>query len=103
MTEHPPLSNLTFNTSPNPASTSSAETRGWLARLGEGMVRHRKVIQAIQWIVVVFYMALVIIPAFQPIPPEGAHIWNNLRLFADRKSTRLNSSHLKLSRMPSSA
>ncbi len=82
MTEHPPLSNITFNTSPNPASTSSAESRSWLARLGEGMVRHRKVIQAIQWIVVVFYLALVIIPAFQPIPPEGAHLWNNLRLFA---------------------
>ena len=28
---------------------------------------------------------------------------NGLRLSADRKSTRLNSSHLKLSRMPSSA
>ncbi|MBP9712534.1 MAG: 4Fe-4S binding protein [Sterolibacterium sp.] len=56
--------------------------RGGLARLGEAMLRHRRAIQAVQWTVVLFYMALVIIPAFQPIPPEGAHLWNNLRLFA---------------------
>lgn len=82
MTEHPTLPNIAYTTSSAPASSPATLSRGWLARLGEGMVRHRKVIQTIQWIVVVFYMALVVIPAFQPIPPEGAHIWNNLRLFA---------------------
>ncbi len=53
-----------------------------LARLGEAMVRHRRKIQAVQWVVVMSYMVLVIVPAFQPLPPESAHIWNNLRLLA---------------------
>nr|WP_246860752.1 4Fe-4S binding protein [Noviherbaspirillum sp. UKPF54] len=46
------------------------------------MRRHRRVIQAIQWLVVGFYLALVVIPAFMPLPPEDAHLYNNLRLFA---------------------
>ena len=37
---------------------------------------------AIQWAIVLFYAALVIVPAFLPIPPASAHIWDNLRLFA---------------------
>ena len=38
-------------------------------------------------------------------PAKGRHrVWGKVRhSLADRKSTRLNSSHLKLSRMPSSA
>ena len=34
---------------------------------------------------------------------EIIHMYPNITIDADRKSTRLNSSHLKLSRMPSSA
>ncbi len=55
---------------------------GWLARLGDAMQRHRRVILAIQWTVVLFYLVLLIVPALMPIPPEGAHIYDNLRLFA---------------------
>lgn len=46
------------------------------------MVRYQRAIQFLQWFIVVFYLGLVITPAFQPIPPEGAHLWDNLRLFA---------------------
>ena len=62
--------------------TSVTRPRSWLARLGLAMVLHRKRIQAFQWAVVLFYTTLVVVPAFQPLPPEGAHIWDNLRLFA---------------------
>ncbi len=55
---------------------------GRLEKLGLFLRRHRKPIIATQWLVVVFYAALVVIPAFMPIPPEDAHIWDNLRLFA---------------------
>ncbi|HJV83473.1 MAG TPA: 4Fe-4S binding protein [Noviherbaspirillum sp.] len=46
------------------------------------MQRNRRVILAIQWVVVFFYLLLLIVPAFMPIPPDDAHIYNNLRLFA---------------------
>lgn len=55
---------------------------GRLARCGLFLRRQRKVIQVIQWAVVVVYATLVIVPAFLPLPPDEAHIWDNLRLFA---------------------
>ncbi|NTV10240.1 MAG: 4Fe-4S binding protein [Zoogloea sp.] len=53
-----------------------------LQRLGEAMRRHGGTIRAIQWAVVGFYAFLVVVPAFMPLPPEGASLLNNLRLFA---------------------
>ena len=55
---------------------------GWLQSFGDAMQRHRSVIQTIQWTVVVVYFALVIIPAFLPLPPDSAHIYNNLTRLA---------------------
>lgn len=55
---------------------------GWLARLGHAMQNHRRLILGLQWSVVFFYVSLLVIPAFMPLPPEDAHIYNNLRLFA---------------------
>ena len=60
----------------------SAAPVGRLAAAGLFLRRHRRLIQTIQWMVVVVYATLVIVPAFMPLPPEGAHIWNSLRLFA---------------------
>lgn len=56
--------------------------RGALAWLGDAMQRHQRVIRAIQWCVVLFYATLVVLPAFLPLPPEGAHVLNNLTLLA---------------------
>ncbi len=53
-----------------------------LAACGIWLRRHRQAILALQWLVVVGYAALVVVPAFQPLPPESAHIWDNLRFFA---------------------
>jgi len=55
---------------------------GWLQSLGNAMQRHRSAIHAIQWTVVVFYLALVVYPAFLSLPPEYAHVYDNLTLFA---------------------
>ena len=46
------------------------------------MVRHRKVIVALQWVVIVAYAVLVALPAFLPLPPAGANMLNNLTLAA---------------------
>lgn len=53
-----------------------------LARLGLAMRRYRVAILAIQWGIVLCYLALVAIPAFLPLPPDQTHIWNNLTRFA---------------------
>ncbi|MDA8107254.1 MAG: 4Fe-4S binding protein [Betaproteobacteria bacterium] len=55
---------------------------GGLARIGEAMRRHRRAILALQWLVVAVYAVLLIVPAFMPLPPESAHLYDNLRLFA---------------------
>ncbi|MBI5783030.1 MAG: 4Fe-4S binding protein, partial [Gammaproteobacteria bacterium] len=55
---------------------------GWLRVFGDAMQRRRSVIQAIQWTVVAVYFALVIIPAFLPLPPDSAHIYDHLTRLA---------------------
>jgi polyferredoxin len=55
---------------------------GPLARLGLAMRRHQRVILGVQWMVVLFYLGLLIVPVFMPLPAEDAHIVDNLRLFA---------------------
>ncbi|WP_150427679.1 4Fe-4S binding protein [Dechloromonas sp. CZR5] len=59
-----------------------SQPRSRLQALGLWLRKHRGPIIAVQWLVVVVYTGLVIIPAFLPLPPEDAHIWDNLRLFA---------------------
>lgn len=54
----------------------------WLANLGEAMRRHSAAIQAVQWVVLVVYLVLLIIPAMLDVPPEGASILSHLSLFA---------------------
>lgn len=49
--------------------------RGRLARLGDWMARHRRVILALQWFIVVFYAVLVVLPAFLPHPHPDARLF----------------------------
>ncbi|MDN5787107.1 4Fe-4S binding protein, partial [Pseudorhodobacter sp.] len=56
------------------------ETR--LVRVGLWLRDHRRTIMAVQWGVVVVYAVLLIGPTLLPLPPIGAHIWDNLTLLA---------------------
>lgn len=60
----------------------AAVPAGPLARVGLAMRRHQRAIIGVQWVVVVLYFGLLIYPVFMPLPPEDAHIYDNLRLFA---------------------
>ncbi|WP_307732626.1 4Fe-4S binding protein [Massilia sp. MB5] len=60
----------------------AAPRAGMLARLGDAMARRRGTILALQWCVIVFYLVLLVVPAFMPIPDQDAHLYSNLRLFA---------------------
>jgi polyferredoxin len=64
------------------ARKRSGAFSAFLARLGNAMQRHRRAVIAIQWVVVFFYVTLLVIPAFMPLPADDAHIYDNLRLFA---------------------
>lgn len=59
----------------------SAHNR-WLQRLGDGMRRHARVIRRLQWLVVLFYAVLLLIPAMLPLPDSQARILDNLTLLA---------------------
>lgn len=56
--------------------------QGRLARFGLWLRDHRRAVMAVQWGVVVVYAVLLIGPAVLPLPPAGAHVWDNLTLFA---------------------
>ena len=56
--------------------------RSALARLGDAMQRQRRVILAIQWVVVGAYALLLVVPAFLPLPAAGASMVSDLALFA---------------------
>lgn len=53
-----------------------------LRSVGLAMQRHRGLIQAVQWVIVLFYLTLLIIPAFMSLPPREAHILDSLVLFS---------------------
>jgi polyferredoxin len=53
-----------------------------LRRVGDWLMRNQRTIRIVQWIVVCFYLVLVFVPAFLPMPTRTAHLWSNLTLFA---------------------
>lgn len=56
--------------------------RGALASLGDAMRRHAAFIRAVQWLILLLYLVLLLIPAVLDVPPEGASILTHLSLFA---------------------
>ncbi|WP_099824661.1 4Fe-4S binding protein [Oceaniglobus indicus] len=56
--------------------------RARLMRFGLWLRDHRGAVMALQWGVVVVYAVLLIGPAILPLPPAGAHVWDNLTLLA---------------------
>lgn len=53
-----------------------------LAPVGNWLQRHGSLIRRLQWVVVLFYGALLIVPAVLPLPTDSAHVLNNLTIFA---------------------
>lgn len=63
-----------MKTIPITLQMNQAPNRPFLARLGDGMVRHRQTILILQWFVVAFYLVLVALPAFLPHPAPEARL-----------------------------
>ena len=51
-------------------------------RIGEWFLRNQRTIRKVQWGGLAFYALLVVVPAFLPLPGQGAHLWSNLTLAA---------------------
>ncbi len=56
--------------------------RPWIARYGDWLQRHGRIVRSVQWTVVVVYAVLVIAPALLPLPGNDAHALDNLTIFA---------------------
>ncbi|WP_207238151.1 MULTISPECIES: 4Fe-4S binding protein, partial [unclassified Pseudomonas] len=54
----------------------------WLQRLGDSMRRHGRLIRTVQWLVVLVYAVLLVLPALLPLPSSQARLVNNLTLLA---------------------
>jgi polyferredoxin len=65
-----------------PSNARLQRLDAFLARVGDTMLRGRKVIQGVQWLVVAAYLVLISVPALLPLPEPTAHIWNHIVLFA---------------------
>lgn len=53
-----------------------------LGAVGDGLRRHARLIRRLQWVVVLFYAVLLVIPAFLPLPGNQARLLDNLVLLA---------------------
>lgn len=53
-----------------------------LARYGRWLANHGAAVRSMQWSVVAIYAVLVIVPAFLPLPDDGARALDNLTVFA---------------------
>ncbi|HEX8987271.1 MAG TPA: 4Fe-4S binding protein, partial [Rhodocyclaceae bacterium] len=53
------------------------QPRTRLARLGDWMAAHRRIILGVQWFIVAFYVLLVVVPAFLPHPNPEARLFSN--------------------------
>ncbi|MFZ5843093.1 MAG: 4Fe-4S binding protein [Pseudomonadota bacterium] len=69
-----------FKLEPGPPAAPPRAT--WLARLGHALQRNRRPIQCVQWLFVLLYLLLLIVPAWLPLPPEQARLHDNLVRFA---------------------
>ncbi|WP_066456510.1 4Fe-4S binding protein [Castellaniella caeni] len=56
--------------------------RAGVARVGDFLRDHQQAIKTMQWIIVGFYLALLVIPAALPLPDRTASVFNNLTVVA---------------------
>ena len=55
---------------------------GALARAGDWLSRHQRLLRRVQWVIIAAYAVLVIVPLFLPLPTRTSHIWTHLTSFA---------------------
>lgn len=64
------------------SSAVSISSRSRLARVADFLRDHQRAIRTMQWVIVAFYVALLVIPAAMPLPDRTASVFNNLSVAA---------------------
>ena len=59
-----------------------------VAGVGDLLVRNKAFIRRLQWMTIVLYVALLVLPLFLPLPTSRDFMWNNITRFAHRRSLR---------------
>ena len=63
-------------------SLKRVDRKRLVAAAGDWLSRKRHWIRATQWLVVVCYAVLILVPALLPLPDETAHVFTHLTIFA---------------------
>jgi polyferredoxin len=50
--------------------------------IGDWLMRNQRAIRAVQWLVVLVYFTLLIVPVLLPLPTRIEHIWTNVTLLS---------------------
>lgn len=70
-----------------PSLTSAGWIHGrWqkgLAACGEWLRTHARLVRALQWVVVLVYAVLLIVPVLLPLPDHAARVWNHFTIVAE--------------------
>lgn len=54
-----------------------------LAAAGEWLRTHGALVRRLQWLVVLVYAVLLIVPTFLPLPDNASHVWNSFTVVAE--------------------
>ncbi|KAF0812313.1 putative electron transport protein YccM [Andreprevotia sp. IGB-42] len=65
-----------------PASATPVAFAARVARAGDFLRQHKVALRNLQWVVVLVYALLLVVPVFLPLPDEKAHLFNNLTVVA---------------------
>lgn len=64
-------------------SATAHVPQGRLAAAGDWLRTHAGWIRALQWLVVLVYAVLLVVPAVLPLPDDAAHLWDHITLIAE--------------------
>jgi polyferredoxin len=64
------------------AATTAGGVSRLLAKGGDWLRDHGRLLQRLQWVVVLVYAFLLVVPACLPLPPDAARMLDNLTIFA---------------------
>ena len=73
---------VTLSAQAGKGAARPAPVTGFWPGIGDALRRYRPWILGLQWLVVLGYATLLVVPAWLPLPAEDSHLWNDISRFA---------------------